>query len=53
MNGVKEFKNGKWADAVEEPYYPNIAERFLHFFGRHIWIKNKCLICNKLDRRMK
>ena len=41
------FINGKWRMADEEPYHPNIVEKILHFFGKHIYVRGHCVICNK------
>ncbi len=37
MSNTKRLVEGKWEDAIPEPYYPSFIERVLHRFGFHIY----------------
>lgn len=42
------LKNGRWIEAEQIPYYPNIWEKIGHFFGKHYPYENDhCLLCGK------
>lgn len=51
-----QFKNNEWAEAKEEPYYPNQRQRLRCWLGYHseplnnsmIDCKFKCYICGKI-----
>lgn len=48
------LENGKLVEAREEPYYPNLMERFLHIFGIHQWTYSwpkKCVMCGKPNKK--
>ena len=43
----KTLKNGKWVNAQEVPYYPNIVEKIGHLLGKHYYYQaDHCLLCN-------
>jgi len=51
MTTIQQNRDGSWSKAKPLPYYPNLVEKILHFFGVHQWTYQKpfkCVMCEKI-----